>query len=51
MQLNEPKMQMLISINILDMALDLMEKEFFSHPTTSFGNNTIIFGGDISFLI
>ena len=26
-------------------------KGVFSHPTTSFGNNTIIFGGDISFLI
>ena len=35
--------------NILDMALDLMEKHFFfSHPTGSFGNNAIIFGVDMS---
>ena len=26
-------------------------KGVFSHPTASFGNNTIIFEGDISFLI
>ena len=36
-------MLMLLSTNILVMALDLMERSF-SHPAGSFGNNTIIFG-------
>ena len=38
-------MLILISTNILDMALDLMENEFFSHLTS---NNAIIFRVDMS---
>ena len=38
---------MLLSTNILVMALDLMERSF-SHPAGSVGNNTIIFGENMS---
>ena len=38
---------MLVSINILDVVLDLMENDLFSHPSGGFGNNVIIFEVDI----
>ena len=42
------KMLILISINILYMVLDLIENEFFSHPSRGTGRNVIIFGVDMS---
>ena len=37
-------MLILISINILDIVLNLIEKDFFSHPGGGAGRNVIIFG-------
>ena len=38
----------LINTNILDVVLDLIEKNFFSHPSGRTGRNVIIFGVDMS---
>ena len=42
------KMLTLISVNILDMVLDLIKEDFFSHPSGGTGRNVNIFGVDIS---
>ena len=42
------KMLILISINILDIELDLIDMIFFSHPIGVTGRNIIIFGVDMS---
>ena len=41
-------MQILISINILDMVLDLIEMDFFSNSSGWTGKNVIIFVIDMS---
>ena len=41
-------MLILISIHILDMVLDLIDMDFFWHPSGRTGRNVIIFGVDMS---
>ena len=41
-------MQILIKMDILVVELDLIEKEFFSHPSGGTGKNVITFGVDMS---
>ena len=41
-------MRILISIDILDVVLDLIDMNFFSHPSGGTGRNVIIFGVDMS---
>ena len=40
-------MLILISINILDIVLDLIDVKLFSFPTSGIGCNVIIFGMDM----
>ena len=42
------KMLILISTNILDMELDLIDMDFFSHSSVETGKSMIIFGVDTS---
>ena len=42
------KMLILISINILDIVLHLIDMEFFSHASGGDGKNVIVFGVDMS---
>ena len=41
-------MMILINVNILDVVLDLIDMDFFSHPSCGTGRNYIIFGVDVS---
>ena len=41
-------MLIMISVNILDMELDLIDMEFFPHLSGGTGGNVIIFGVDMS---
>ena len=46
MQLNQPKLLILISTNVLDMVLDLMEMKLL-FPNGGFCQSVIIFGADM----
>ena len=41
-------MQILINMDILVMELELIEKDFFSHPSGGIGRDVIIFGVDMN---